>query len=150
MKLNEDQIRRIVEETKRQLGDGAETATLKKVAMEAIRRLESDGDAFVQEHPSTFQYLNRTEGRIIVTAFGKNHPGIMSGISETLAACQCDILDISQKIMQDFFTLIVVVDIRNAICPFGVIKENLARASERLGVRILAQHEDVFNAMHRI
>jgi ACT domain-containing protein len=149
MKVTEDQIRRIVEEAKRQLGEGADTATVKQVAVEAIRRMESTSD-YVQEHPSTFQYLNRTEGRIIVTAYGKNHPGIMSGISQTLASCQCDILDVSQKIMQDFFTLIVVVDIKNAICPFGIIKENLARASEQLGVRILAQHEDVFNAMHRI
>lgn len=149
MKMTEDQIRRIVEEARRQLGDGADPAAVKQVAMEAIRRMEASPD-YVQEHPSVFQYLNRTEGRIIVTAYGKNHPGILSGISETLAECQCDILDVSQKIMQDFFTLVVIVDIKNAVCPFGAIKENLARTSERLGVRILAQHEDVFNAMHRI
>jgi ACT domain-containing protein len=150
MAVTEEQIRRIVEETRRQLGDGADIETLKAIVRETVRRLEEDNGGFVQEHPSTFQYLHRTEGRIIVTAFGKNHPGIISAISETLARCRCDILDVSQKIMQEFFTLIMLVDIRNADCPFGVIKENLARASEQLSVRILAQHEDVFNAMHRI
>ncbi|HMV26985.1 ACT domain-containing protein [bacterium] len=147
--MNEQEIRKIVEEARRQLGAQASDETVKHVAMEAIRRLDGD-KGYVQEHHSTFRYLNRTEGRIIVTAFGKNGPGIISNISQTLTDCRCDILDVSQKIMQEFFTLMMLVDIKNAACPFGTIKENLARTSETLGIRILAQHEDVFKAMHRI
>jgi ACT domain-containing protein len=148
MDISEERLRRIVEETKRQMGPDATDEQVKSVVMEAVRRLEHP--SLVEEHASTFKYLNKTEGRVIVTAFGKNKPGVISSISQTLADCRCDILDLSQKIMQEFFTLIMIVDIRNAVCPFGAIKERLGETSERLGIRILAQHEDVFNAMHRI
>lgn len=150
MPITEDKIRQIVEEAKKQLGPGASDDAVKKVVMEAVRRLDTGESKYVTEHHSTFQYLNRTEGRIIVTAFGKNQPGVISSISQELTNCNCDILDVSQKIMQDFFTLIMLVDIKNAVCPFGVIKENMARISEKLGIRILAQHEDVFKTMHRV
>ena len=150
MSITEDKIREIVEETKKQLGPGANDETVKKVVLETIRRLGTEDSKYVTEHPSTFKYLNQTEGRIIVTAFGKNQPGVISGISQELTNCNCDILDVSQKIMQEFFTLIMLVDIKNAICPFGVIKENMARISEKLNIRVLAQHEDVFKAMHRV
>jgi ACT domain-containing protein len=150
MSITEDKIREIVEETKKQLGPGANDETVKKVVLETIRRLGTEESKYVTEHPSTFKYLNQTEGRIIVTAFGKNQPGVISNISQELTNCNCDILDVSQKIMQEFFTLIMLVDIKNAICPFGVIKENMARISEKLNIRVLAQHEDVFKAMHRV
>ncbi|MCB0832392.1 MAG: ACT domain-containing protein [Bacteroidetes bacterium] len=150
MPPTEEKIREIVEEAKRQLGPEAGDDTLKAVVMETIRRLESTGSSYVSEHHSTFKYLNLTEGRIIVTSFGKNQPGVIYSITKTLNECHCDILDVSQKIMQDFYTLIMLVDIKNADCPFGVIKENLAKTSEQLGIRILAQHEDVFKAMHRV
>ncbi|MBL7994310.1 ACT domain-containing protein [bacterium] len=150
MAITEEQIRTIVEETKKQLGPQASDDVIKTVVLETIRRFGSDEGKYVSEHPSTFKYLNKTEGRIIVTAFGKNQPGVISGISQELTNCNCDILDVSQKIMQEFFTLIMLVDIKNAICPFGVIKENMAKISEKIGIRILAQHEDVFKAMHRV
>ncbi len=148
MEMSEERLRRIVEETKRQLGPGATDEQVKKVVMEAVRRMETSAEE--QPQASAFKYLNKTEGRVIVTAFGKNQPGVISSISQTLADCRCDILDLSQKIMQEFFTLIMVVDIRNAVCPFGSIKERLGDTSQRLGIRILAQHEDVFKSMHRI
>lgn len=149
MEITEDRLRRIVEETKRQLGNSADPELVKKIVLETVKRLEGS-TTYVSEHHSTFQYLNKTEGRIIITAFGKNQPGVISSISETLANCSCDILDVSQKIMQDFFTLIMLVDIKNAVCPFGVIKERLSETSVKLNIRILAQHEEVFNAMHRV
>lgn len=148
MSISEDKLRRLIEETRRQLGSHASDETVKKVVLEAVRRTEEP--SLVEEHPSTFKYLNKTEGRIIVTAFGRNQPGIISSISQTLADCKCDILDLSQRIMQEFFTLIMIVNIQNAVCPFGTIKERLGQVSQKLGVRILAQHEDVFNTMHRI
>jgi ACT domain-containing protein len=150
MPITEDQIRSIVDETKRQLGAQATDDLVKKIVLETIKQVDSEPAPYVSEHPSTFKYLNQTEGRIIVTAFGKNQPGIISSISQTLTDCHCDILDVSQKIMQEFFTLMMLVDIKNAVCPFGVIKNNLAQTSEKIGIRILAQHEDVFRAMHRV
>lgn len=148
MPVHEDQVRSIVEETIRQLGPSANDELVRKIVFETIRRLEHGGVA--EEMSGDFKYLNRTEGRIIVTAFGKNRPGVLASITKTLSDCNCDIQDLSQKIMQEFFTLIMVVDIRSAICPFGILRENLLKVADQLGIRILAQHEDIFKAMHRV
>lgn len=142
--MTESQIKSVVEEVRRQLGANAADTEVKSVAMEAIRKMEDGDTRHVDVH------AGQTEGRIIVTAFGKNQTGVISGISQTLTDCRCDIHDVSQKIMQEFFTLMMIVDIRNAICPFGIIKNKLGETSQRLGIRILAQHEDVFKTMHRI
>lgn len=149
MPVHEDQVKSIIEETIRQLGPAANDDLVKKIVFETIKRIDQQ-TGIVEKHHSTFKYLNRTEGRIIVTAFGKNQPGVLSSITKTLSDCNCDIQDLSQKIMQEFFTLIMVVDIKNAICPFGILKDNLTKVADKLGIRVLAQHEDIFKAMHRV
>lgn len=143
MEITEETLKKIIEETQTQLGH-ADDATVKKIVIETVRRLSAEPENFGTA------FHEKTEGRMIVTSFGKNQPGVISSISQTLSDCNCDILDVSQKIMQDFFTLIMLVDIQNAVCPFGIIKSRLAETSAKLGIRILAQHEDVFKAMHRI
>ncbi len=149
MPVHEEQVKSIIEETIRQLGPAANDEIVKKIVFETIKRIDQQSGA-VEEHQSAFKYLNRTEGRIIVTAFGKNQPGVLASITKTLSDCNCDIQDLSQKIMQEFFTLIMIVDIKNAICPFGILKENLTKISDKLGIRVLAQHEDIFKSMHRV
>lgn len=149
MPVHEEQVKSIIEETIRQLGPAANDELVKKIVFETIKRI--DRQSGIAGDPSgEFKYLNRTEGRIIVTAFGKNQPGVLSSITKTLADCNCDIQDLSQKIMQEFFTLIMIVDIKNAICPFGILKDNLTKVADKLGIRVLAQHEDIFKSMHRV
>ena len=150
MNIDEKLVQDIIRETKEHLGAAASENNIKKVVKETLRYLQNNNRGYVHETHSDFKYLDKTEGRMIVTAFGVNKPGIIFSISKVLAECECNIMDVSQKIMQDFFTLIMVVDIATAICPFGTIKDNLDEASARIGIRIIAQHEEVFRSMHRV
>lgn len=89
-------------------------------------------------------------GRIILATFGRNRPGVVAAISTVLAECNCDVADITQKILQEFFSMIMIVDLTNSTTDFAGLRERLRDVESRLGVTIVAQHEDVFRAMHRI
>ncbi len=86
----------------------------------------------------------------VVTVIGKDSVGIISNVSGIMADNKINILDISQTIMNGFFTMIMVVDISDAIKEIKDIRETLNSVGEKLGVSITIQHEQVFEAMHRI
>ena len=88
--------------------------------------------------------------RIIIASFGMNRPGIVAAISAVLAENVCSIEDMSQRIMQEFYTLIMIVDISACKADFAELTEKLHAVEEKLGVTILAQHEDMFRYMHRV
>ena len=88
--------------------------------------------------------------KAIITVLGKDKVGIISGVSNALSQMNINILDISQTIMNDMFTMIMQVDTAKANVEFSKIAENLRIESEKLGVEIRIQHEDIFNSMHRI
>ncbi len=88
--------------------------------------------------------------KAIITVLGKDKVGIISGVSMALSSMNINILDISQTIMNDMFTMIMQVDTSKANVEFAKIVENLRTESEKLGVDIRIQHEDIFNSMHRI
>ncbi len=88
--------------------------------------------------------------RVIITVLGKDRVGIISGISTICAENSVNILDLSQTILQGFFTMVMVVDISNAKISFGELKERLEAKGQELSLQIKAQHEDVFQFMHRI
>lgn len=93
---------------------------------------------------------NRGSSRIVVTVVGKDKVGIIAEVANVLADLNANILDISQTILQDFFTMIMIVDIGQSNVEFNVLKEQLSTKGEEIGVKISAQHEDVFQFMHRI
>lgn len=86
----------------------------------------------------------------VVTVVGEDRVGIISTISNIMADNRINILDISQTIMEGFFTMIMVVDISVATKEIKEIREMLNNSGEELGVSITIQHEQVFQAMHRI
>ena len=88
--------------------------------------------------------------RIILASFGLNSPGIVAAITAVLAENNCSIEDMSQRIMQEFYTLIMIVDIAGCKTDLAELSEKLKRVEQRLGVTILVQHEDVFRYMHRV
>jgi ACT domain-containing protein len=87
--------------------------------------------------------------RALVTAYGMDSPGIMAAITNVVSGAGANILDVSQKILQGYFTLIMYIDVEPMRISLGELQEQLGREADRLGVRALAQHEDLFNAMHR-
>ena len=88
--------------------------------------------------------------RIIVTVIGVDTVGIIAQVSAVLAAANANIVDISQTTLREFFTMIMMADLTNATVPFDELKRRLNAKGEELGLRIDAQHEDVFKFMHRI
>jgi len=88
--------------------------------------------------------------RAIVTVIGKDKVGIIAGVSVVLSENKVNILDISQTIMQDIFTMIMMVDFSESALSFENLSEKLSIKGEELGVSVRIQHEDLFKAMHRI
>ena len=88
--------------------------------------------------------------RSIVTVIGKDRVGIIAEVCAMLSERNVNILDISQTILEDYFTMIMLVD--NAACtvPFVELAKQLADQGKNTGLDIRMQREDIFNAMHRI
>ncbi len=87
--------------------------------------------------------------RAVVTVMGQDKTGIIAKTSTLLADNQINILDITQTIIQNIFTMVMLVDIgtNNEIADIAAKLETLGA---ELGVEIRIQHEDIFNSMHRI
>ena len=90
------------------------------------------------------------KNRIVITVIGPDRVGIIAGVTTILSENRVNILDINQTIMQEYFVMVLVADLENASVDLVTLKDLLAAKGEDLQVRIDAQHEDVFNFMHRI
>jgi ACT domain-containing protein len=88
--------------------------------------------------------------RAVISVIGKDQVGIIAGVTRILAEINVNILDINQTIMQEIFTMVMLVDISQANAPFTRLSEELKNLGDKLGLSIQIQHEDIFNSMHRI
>ena len=88
--------------------------------------------------------------RAVVTVVGKDKTGIISKVSTFLAEKQVNILDISQTILEDYFAMIMIVDITNSTKKLADLAEECKAMGEKIGMSVHLQHEDIFNAMHSI
>ena len=88
--------------------------------------------------------------RAVITVLGKDRVGIIAAVSNILANSNVNILDISQTIMQDVFTMIMLTDITDMSMAFDKLSEMLEAKGTELGLYIKIQHEEIFNSMHRI
>src|SRR5271163_337774 len=89
-------------------------------------------------------------GRAIITIIGSDRVGIIAGISNVLAEANVNILDISQSVIREFFTMIMMVDLAGSAILFHALREKLQRKGLELGVRVEIQREEIFKAMHRV
>ena len=88
--------------------------------------------------------------RAIVTVIGKDKPGIIAKVSTALAENNVNIEDISQTIVQGNFTMIMLCDLSSSTLSLKDLKAFLVELGENTGVSVHVQHEDIFNAMHKI
>ena len=88
--------------------------------------------------------------RAVVTVMGNDKPGIIARTSTLLAEYEVNILDITQTIVQNIFTMVMLVDIQNSRLELSDLAEALNGLGSQLEVEIRIQHEDIFNSMHRI
>ena len=88
--------------------------------------------------------------RAIVTVIGRDQVGIIAAVCALLSEKNVNVLDISQTVLQEYFTMIMLVDASRATVPFAQLKDDLSAAGQERGLDIRIQREDIFNAMHRI
>lgn len=88
--------------------------------------------------------------KIIITAVGKDNVGIAAAICSALANNNVNVLDITQTIVEDFFNMMMIVDISNCLVSFGELSDSMNKIGELKGVQIKCQREDIFDKMHRI
>ena len=86
----------------------------------------------------------------ILTVIGKDKIGIIAGISSELLRLNINILDVNQTIMDKYFTMIMMLDLKDANKSFDEIKMDLLKKGESLGVDIKIQREEIFNSMHTL
>lgn len=88
--------------------------------------------------------------KAIVTVIGKDQVGIIAAVCALLSQYGVNILNISQSILQEYFVMVMLVDL--TACPASVVElgEKLDQAGQERGLSIRIQREDLFNAMHRI
>jgi ACT domain-containing protein len=89
-------------------------------------------------------------GRAIITIIGSDRVGIIAGIANVLAEANVNILDISQSVIREFFTMIMMVDLAGSAVSFHALSERLQRKGQDLSVRVEIQREEIFKAMHRV
>jgi ACT domain-containing protein len=124
------------------LGAGADERLVEQLVMDVYRAVEPDLSAGAQPAGAA--------QRLIVSVFGVDHPGIVAGVTKTLADAGCSVVDINQTVVQGKFAMVIVADTTSAKESVAALKERFKQEGERLGVRIYAQREDLFHAMHRI
>ncbi|MFC4769364.1 ACT domain-containing protein [Effusibacillus consociatus] len=90
------------------------------------------------------------EQRALITVVGIDRIGIIAGVTQTLATNKVNILDIRQTIVGEFFTMILVADLKQSVCSIQELQSILDEVGLGLGVKITVQSEELFRSMHRI
>ncbi|MEE2961312.1 MAG: ACT domain-containing protein [Myxococcota bacterium] len=91
--------------------------------------------------------------RVVLTANGRNRPGIVVRLTSIIDEFGGDIRDINQTIVSDYFSMVIVVDIAAATSVgsrFGTLKQRLEGAGKDLGVHVVALHDDILSTMHSV
>ena len=88
--------------------------------------------------------------RVIVTVYGLDRVGIIYGVCKLLAEANVNILDISQTVMQELFTMTMLADMSGATKELVKLREQLNELGKEIGVTIRIQSEDIFTAMHTV
>ena len=88
--------------------------------------------------------------KAIVTVVGKDQVGIIAGVCNTLANSRINVLDISQTIMEGYFTMMMATEVSACNVPLGELVTRMDEIGKEMGLSIRVQREDIFEAMHRI
>ena len=88
--------------------------------------------------------------KVIITVVGKDTVGIIAKVCTYLAESHINILDISQTIVQEYFNMMMIVDLSNSTSGFDDVNNELDKLGNDIGVVIKCQREEIFDMMHRI
>jgi len=156
---NEELIYRITRTIYDRLGAAADEAAVEQLVTDIYRQIEPElrngrrpSSSFPAAGASPAQ-ASTSEGsadRLIISVFGVDHPGIVAGVSQILADARCSIVDINQTVVQGKFAMVIIANTARSAASATELKDRFRVEGEKLGVRVYAQREDLFNAMHRI
>ena len=155
---NEELIYRITRAVYDRLGSAADENTVEQLVTDIYRQVEpelrngSASSSSLAPGAATSGGSARegSADRLIISVFGVDHPGIVAGVSQILAAAGCSIVDINQTVVQAKFAMVIIANTSRSKMSAAELKERFRVEGEQLGVRIYAQREDLFNAMHRV
>ena len=92
----------------------------------------------------------RTSQICIVTVTGADRVGIVARLALVMAKANVNIVDINQKIMEDYFVMTMAVDLGRASVDMGQIRKRLDQVGKQMALKITIQDENIFKAMHRV
>jgi ACT domain-containing protein len=147
---NEDLIYRITRTVYDRLGSTADESVIEQLVTDIYREVVDSKTDYRSDQSRVAASQEGSSARIVISVFGLDHPGIVAGVSQILAEVSCSIVDINQTVVQGKFAMVIIGDASRARESTAELKERLRKEGEKLGVRIYAQREDLFNAMHRI
>ena len=152
---NEELIYRITRAVYGRLGENANEQVVEALVMDVFRAVQpaladSNLGSLSANAPSSVPTDTGSSQRLIVSVFGVDHPGIVAGVAHVLAEMTCSIIDINQTVVQGKFAMVIIADMSRAKASASALKDRFREEGDRLGVRIYAQREDLFNAMHRV
>ena len=88
--------------------------------------------------------------KVVITVVGKDTIRLLAKTCTYLADHHVNILDISQTIVQDYFNMMMIADVKGSVKPFNALAADLAALGDEIGVQIKCQREEIFDKMHRI
>ncbi len=88
--------------------------------------------------------------KAVISVIGKDTVGILAKVSTKCAEFNVNVDDVTQTVMQDIFTMIMMADTSNCSADFNTFKSEMQKLGEEMGMKIDVMHEDIFNSMHRI
>ncbi|MBO5050519.1 MAG: ACT domain-containing protein [Oscillospiraceae bacterium] len=88
--------------------------------------------------------------KAIVTVVGEDRVGIIASVCAQLASYNVNVLDISQTVMQGFFTMMMVVQVSDSTLPLAELAKKMEESGKEMNLSIKLQRADIFKAMHRV
>lgn len=88
--------------------------------------------------------------KAVVTVVGQDKPGIIAAVASNLSKHHINILDVSQTIMQNIFTMSMLVNLETLDEQFNALQDELNQLGDKLGVTIHTQREEIFETMSRV
>ena len=99
-----------------------------------------------------YNLLRQKKGFIImkavITVIGKDMVGILAKVSQSCADANTNVIEVTQSVLQDYFAMIMLVDISKMNCELTELTEHLQKSVDNMTIHVM--HEDIFNSMHRI
>jgi ACT domain-containing protein len=150
-------VRQVARQVVARMGD-ASPEVLEAVVAEVMTSIGSgEADALVEVAPGIDycqacleQERSRARRRAVLTTTGRNQKGIVARVTAKIAELGGDILDISQTLVGDYFTMIIVVDTASLGVPFAEFKTSLETEVHAMGLQAMMMHEDVVSSLHRV